>query len=273
MFDLRIVLTLDVLAALKRSLSHALKSVKSSHRVEALARGLSFKTNAAMRIALGDSNAMSCLVSGAKFAEYLAQHHFDVSPKNLYLVCAEAAIRQVMQSYPKLTMHGIGTGPVRSHPDGIQEALRLDRTRFNESRKRLSEPEAAEQFLLALAMLKKMQPTRTIRPGTNSYRLKHIAENCPRTYPEGDDLGPNYVSNGVLIAAAIHAGFKFQVYIDEYGYDDIRVNFNMSKRVVDNLDCEVCPDGAKAQGRERRKERKIYKLAGVPGISASGTFG
>lgn len=50
------------------------------------------------------------------------------------------------------------------------------------------------------------RPGRRCAKGTGSYWVKHIAENFACSYPEGEKLGPRYVSNGVLIAAAIHAG-------------------------------------------------------------------
>src|SRR5260370_1447636 len=80
----------------------------------------------------------------------------------------------------------------------------------------------------------RVQPTKTITSGSGSDRLKHIAENYACTYPEGVKLGPQYVPNGMLIAAAVHMGFKYKTYVDDLSYAN--VNFNMSKRSIDELD-------------------------------------
>ena len=62
--------------------------------------------------------------------------------------------------------------------------------------------------------------------------MKQIAENFACSYPEGDKLGQRYVSNGVLSAAAIHAGFRTMSCVDDYGYDELNVSFNMSKPLL-----------------------------------------
>jgi hypothetical protein len=55
---------------------------------------------------------------------------------------------------------------------------------------------------------------------TSSYYIKHIVE----------EVIGGYVSNGILIAAAIHYGFKYKLY-DK----NPNVNFNMSKRSIKNI--------------------------------------
>ena len=52
MFDLRIPVTLANIKMIKANLLRALPDVKSSHRVEAMARGFGFSTNAALCAAL-----------------------------------------------------------------------------------------------------------------------------------------------------------------------------------------------------------------------------
>ena len=126
---------------------------------------------------------------------------------------------------------------------------------------------ATEQFLLSLAFLARVQPTKTIRPYTNSYWLKHIAENYGCTYPEGHELGPQYVSNPALIAAAIHAGFEYKTYVDELGYDSLNVRFNMSKTSLVDLDCAFRPNGGQAQDRGRRAEMRKSKTLSTVGAT------
>jgi hypothetical protein len=72
--------------------------------------------------------------------------------------------------------------------------------------------------------------TKTVRSGNGSYRLKHVAENYVCAYPEGEKLGPDYVPNGMLIAAALHMGFKYKTHVDDLGYDTQNATFNMSRR-------------------------------------------
>ena len=42
------------------------------------------------------------------------------------------------------------------------------------------------------------------------------------------------------------------VYLNERGYFSLNVSFNMSKRRLEDLDCEIRPTGARAQDRRRR---------------------
>jgi hypothetical protein len=66
----------------------------------------------------------------------------------------------------------------------------------------------------ALTWLTPIAKIKTINLGLGSYGLKHIVE---------DQYG--YISNGAFIVAAIHAGFKFDVY-------GPNAWFNMSKRSI-----------------------------------------
>ena len=155
-----------------------------------------------------------------------------------------------------MTLHGIGVGRPKRKEDGNWESAREHYGRVLQSREEFLGNDGIEQFLLSLAFVGRVEPTKTIRPGTGSYRLKHIAENYGCSYPEGGRLGPRYVSNGALIAAAVCAGFRYKTYIDDLGYDSLNVNFNMSKSSLDDLDCQIRPDGACAQGRRFRAEHR-----------------
>jgi hypothetical protein len=64
------------------------------------------------------------------------------------------------------------------------------------------------------------------------------------------------VPNGAFIAAALHAGFKIKTYVDELGYDKLNVSFNMSKLGLEELDCEIRLDGARAEARRRKQEMR-----------------
>lgn len=140
-------------------------------------------------------------------------------------------------------MWGVGIGQPHRNPDGTWQTLQQQYRHFIAARRELLSDDAAKQFLRSLAFLSRVKPTTTIRPGTGSYWLKHIAENYICSYPDGQELGPDYVSNGALIAAAVHKGFKIKTYLDDQGYEHSDACFNMSKRALNDLDREIRPRG------------------------------
>lgn len=259
MFILKIPASADGLEFIKTELTHKLPDVKSSHRCEALARGLGFRTYAAALAAAKAEMPIAAHIRGDLFKAYLSDHGFDVRPEWLYRAAAKVALRDVSERTPKLTMWGIGVGRPRRKEDGRWEDFRDMNVKFRQDRAELVSDGAVEAFLTSLAFLARVTPTKTIRKGTGSYWLKHIAENYACTYPDGDKLGPTYVANGVLIAAALHAGFKIKTYVDELGYDDLNVSFNMSKPCLEDLDCEIRPNGGRAQDRRHREEMKRHR--------------
>lgn len=116
--------------------------------------------------------------------------------------------------------------------------------------------------MASLAFVSRVERTRTIRPATNSYWLKHIAENYVCTYPDGEKLGPLYVPNGLLIAAAIHAGFHVKPHTDDYGGETLNAGFNMGKASLYDLDCEIRPNGGRAQARRERERQRASARKG-----------
>ena len=258
MFELKILLTSQNLFDIKHELQAKLPLVKSSHRCEALARGLGFKTYAAA-LAAGKCEPIIVHTYGNKFRDYLAEHGFEVSPNVIHKAVAKVALSIISGTHGNLTYWGIGFGDRRRRPDGIWETTEERNIRFLQDRKELTSEAALIPFLAALAMLASVKATKTIRSGTGSYRLKHIAENYPCTFPEGEKLGPTYVSNGVFIAAAMHAGFKMKTQTDELGREMLNVNFNMSKRELDDLDCKLRPDEGLAQYRRRKEELREFR--------------
>lgn len=255
MFALSIALTLDRLETLKADLLKALPDVKSSHRCEALARGLGFGSYAAARASSIKQETPASTVDGEAFVAYLARHEFHVQAKPLYFAVAKAAIRAVAEANPQLTSIGIGIG----RPTRINRRWQTTEERmaeFREARSYLLGDDNIDGFLASLAFLARVTPTKTIRQGTSSYWLKHIAENYVCTYPEGDRLGPVYVPNGILIAAALHSGFRMKVETDVGGWPDLNVCFNMSKKRLDDLDFEINPDGGRAQDRLWRETQR-----------------
>ncbi len=239
MFVLTIPLTRDSLQSIKAELARTLPHVKSSHRCEAVGRGFGFATYASARAAIGSAISVTACARGDLFLSYLARHGFDVSANPFYSAAAKVALRAVASATPALTMWGMGVGSPTRKADGHWEDFRDMNARFVGAREELIGESAVSGFLASLAFLSRITPTRTIRNGMGSYGLKHVAENFICTYPEGGKLGPTYVSNGVFIAAAIHAGFRIKTYVDDLGYNNLNVSFNMSKPTLEQLDREI----------------------------------
>jgi len=257
MLDLSIRITPATIDAIKARLREALPDVKSSHRIEAAARSFGFGTYAAMRHA---SQSGACHIAGpdgSAFSSYLENRGFKSSPIHIYRAAANVAVTSVMEKGPRLSIWGYGFG----QPHWISERKRWETEKeryekFTKDRAEFLSNGGLDQFLLALALVRRIPKTKTIRKGTGSYRLKHIAENMPFACPDGTKLGPRYVANGALIAAALYAGFKMKTYVDHLGYDHINVSFNMSKKAIDDLDCEMRPNSGFSQDRARALERR-----------------
>lgn len=253
MFVLRISVTPSAVEHIKAELTRGLAEVKSSHRVEAIGRGLGLRSYAAQRAASQQPAPPTATVTGAAFASYLKEHGFQVEPAHFYRAAAQVAIRRVLDAVPRLHIHGLGFGRPQRNADGTRQTSQQQYAEFLEHRQECLGEDAAEAFLRSLALLARVKETKTVRSGTGSYRLKHIAENYACTYPEGAPLGPDYVPNGMLLAAAVHMGFKHKTYVDDLGYDAPNATFNMSKTVIDDLDAEIRPRGGFAQDRARRR--------------------
>ncbi len=252
MFDLRIPSTSVHIERLKDRLRAFLPGVKSSHRVEAMARGFGFNTYAAMLAHVNSDSGNLLQPNHCAFDIYMRLHSFETPLEVFYHAVAAVAIYDVMEQVPRLTAGGIGIGPIRRE-DAKQNPKIFTET-FTKEREELLSKKCIGEFLRSLALIKRIAPTKTINPGVGSYKLKHIAENLVCTYPTGKALGPRYVANGSFIAAAVHAGFKFRDY-----HGSQNVTFNMSRRNVDDLDCEIRPDGSKAQ--ERNRKERLRRLS------------
>jgi hypothetical protein len=193
---------------------------------------------------------------GSRFVEYLKAHRAEVDPIHLYRAVAKTAIAAVMQDHSRLSMRGFGVGSPRRKDDGTRESPVEVHSTFVRDRQELLQDHGADEFLLSLALARQVKPTKTVRPGTGSYRLKHIAEAMPFKCADGTVLGPRSVANGAFIAAALFAGFKMQTYVDASGCEAPNVNFNMSKQCVDDLDCKYRPTSAVAERRRWLASRR-----------------
>jgi hypothetical protein len=235
--------------------------VKSSHRAEAMARALGFQTNGSLRDALGASTPPEVSVSAFAFKEYLTDRGFAIAGTELHRAVAKAALTGIAEQWPRLTIDGFGVGEYSLNADGTWETSRQYRARFDTSRGELISDFALAPFLASLAFLERIERTKTVRPGTGSRWLKHIAEHYECTYPDGEPLGPTYVANGVLIAAAIHAGFVVKPLKDEYGAELLTAHFNMRKAVLDEMNDRWRPESGRAQDRLRERQRRERRRA------------
>lgn len=181
-----------------------------------------------------------------------------------YKAVAKVAVANVVVANEHLSAWGIGYGRPQRKQDGKWESAEERYARFLSDRDELLSSYAATPFLASLALLTNVVRTKTVRKGTGSYWVKHIAENFECTYPEGEPLGPHYVPNGVLIAAAIHAGFLTKSHYDELGYHSLNVTFNMSKPCLEDLDYVIRPDSGRSQDRRREEERRALKRRATP---------
>ncbi len=188
---MKLSITLSDVEHMKADLRAALPDVKSSHRVEALARGLGWSTNAAMRTALGFGPVVATADEDA-FLEYLREHSFDGPRDCMMRTLAKAGIRRAMDIEPSLTHFGYGV--YRDRKQTPEER----RAKFAENRAKMLETFAADEFARAVAFLSQFGRCKTFNLKSSSYGLKHGAEG----------FAGGYVANGMLIAAALALGFS-----------------------------------------------------------------
>lgn len=257
MFQLSVPVSVSTLGITKLALNKALPSVKSSHRCEAMARGFGYKTYASFLDASRSDHTATATIDGDAFTIYLAEHGFVAPGSALYCATSKAALHHIAKRYPTLTRIGFGIGEWQRG-----DTSESRRKQFDGYRSDLFSDRSIEAFLAGLAFLGRVKRTKTIRPVTSSYWLKHVAENYDCSYPHGEKLGPVYVPNGLFIAAAIHAGFQVKPHRDEYGREMLNANFNMAKAALYDLDCEIRPNHGFAQDRRRKKERQLAARLG-----------
>jgi hypothetical protein len=225
----------------KRELASLLPNVKSSHRAEAMARGFGWKTNAALRAALAQESAERA-IDNRVFHRYLEEHGFaDTIPGALGEAVVRskfgeerAAVQAVMDREANLSRNGFGF--IHEPPKSFGE----QRREFEEYRAQLIVPEGIYEFLLAREYLSYFPRRRTINEKAFSYSLKHGAERFHRQRGNDD----NYVSNGALIAAAIHLGFNLR-------QNGLNAYFNMGTR----QDRPVAPPAAVTSKHVARPRR------------------
>jgi hypothetical protein len=188
---MKLTVSLSEIELMKADLRAALPDVKSSHRVEALARGLGWSTNAAMRAELGLGPAEASADEDA-FSGYLREHSFDAPKGGVTRILARCGIRRAMDLDAQLTHFGYGVFHDR------KQTPEERRAKFAENRAGMLDDYAAAEFVRAVAYLSRFGRRKTINTKSGSYGLKHGAEK----------FAGGYVANGMLIAAALALGFS-----------------------------------------------------------------
>ncbi|MGA7713922.1 MAG: hypothetical protein WCA81_18665 [Rhizomicrobium sp.] len=98
-------------------------------------------------------------------------------------------ILRVMVRHPELTTNGFGFGHLVRPADYEVE--------FQKRRRDMLSDGSCRQFEMAVTWLRLCSRTKRVNRGQTTYGLKHEAEAWARSY----------ISNGMLIAAALHLGF------------------------------------------------------------------
>ncbi|MGC6500822.1 MAG: hypothetical protein ACON4C_11565 [Henriciella sp.] len=196
---MRVYLSASDIPVVKRWLRQAIPNVQASIRTEAMARGFGFNTNAALLAEVKTGN-VSLEVNEIKFVDFLHQRGSNPPDRTLPRAVIRTLIEPVLEANPRLTTHGFGVPNSYgwSGPKYTNEVKR--------SRDEYYDDWQCDQFELALLLLQHCQKRKTLNRNVTSYGLKHTAERISREHKIRTDLG-NYVSNGVLIAAAFYEGF------------------------------------------------------------------
>mgnify|MGYP000300681177 CR=1 FL=1 len=222
MFTFKInILFTEQIDSIKSDLTKYLPHIKSSHRVEAMARALGFKSYAALKAQDLFWEPIETTVDWNAFKNYLLDKSFECNAKPLYLAMARAASRLILEMpalEPELTTDGIG---VHRHSS------------FNHARYNMLSDEAVLGFLQAYNLVKKIDKTRTITNKRGSLELKRIVDQAGFTYPDGEISPPGPVYMGCLICGALHAGFWYKV-----SEAPESVHFNMLQKSIESLEKE-----------------------------------
>jgi hypothetical protein len=137
---MKLTISLPETEHVKDALRAALPDVKSSHRVEAMARGLGWRTNASMRADLVGAS-IKVEADEDAFLAYLHEHSFDAPHGCLTRALAKAGIRRAMDMEPTLTHFGLGVFRDRKQTREEREAKFAEDRAAPDLVRRLSAPE------------------------------------------------------------------------------------------------------------------------------------
>lgn len=226
---MRVTIFADDVQSLKTYLQRSVPDCKASHRIEAVARGLGYNTYAGLREAL-NKGPLEVVADDSRFCAYLGipfvveEHEYN---RFLSRALARIELHRVLAAQPNLTLRGfdnvwIPVSGERELPLAERKALLAKRR--NEAHE---SHWSFDEFELAWIYLSRQLKIKNLNRSTSSYGLKHRAENLMRKFGLFQPLG-NYVSNGMLIAAAYSLGFD----VKPIGHDSYNAYLNISTRTV-----------------------------------------
>jgi len=183
----------------KRYLRAAFPGLKASVRMEAMARGLGFKSYSTLLSAISSSR-QTCALSEDRFIAYSERHGYVADRRQFSRASVRVMLKSVLDLNDRLTTHGYHL------PDRFGGAGPKYTSEFSRARAEFYQDAFCDQFELALLLLQCAERRKTLNRNFTTYNLKHTAENISRKHLLRTDLG-NYVCNGVFIAAAIYEEF------------------------------------------------------------------
>lgn len=197
-------ISLSDVDVLKGHLMALLPHAKSSHRVEAMARGLGFGSNAALLARVSEGPA-PCSIDNRAFVEFLKPRDVSDVPYDTLaeaivrtkLSHQRAAIQAILDREPEISANGYRTFDSR-------RTIAENRASFLASREGMLDAHKVGQFMRAVAFLETKEKAKTVSRKGTSYGYKHEAERFHNERAPGEDP---YVANGLFIAAALHLGF------------------------------------------------------------------
>jgi hypothetical protein len=225
---MRVIIASHDLQAIKGYLRRSLPDYKPSHRIEAAARGLGFTTYGGMLSALATGpiaveadDGLFCATLGIPFETEL-----DFN-RCLSRAIARIELHRILDAHPMLTQRGFDSAWMRVSGE-MDKPLHERIALLEERRREAYESDwSFDQFELAWIYLSRQQKIKSINRRTGSYRLKHGAENLKRKFGHFRPLG-DYVSNGMLIAAAYSLGFQ----VKPIAHDNYNALLNISMVTV-----------------------------------------
>lgn len=223
---MRLQLSFTDLPSLKADLRKANPSVRSMQRLEGAARALGYSSYSSLR------HALSLGPQSVEPDDGLYVRHTGLTPvesefpRTLSRAIARITVRKILHAETGLTKRGFdSTFPI--HSDEWKMTFEELEEAFNKRRRDALDDRAMDQFELALIYLSMQKPRRTINHDFGSYQLKHRAEDLSRKLGKHTHLG-NYVSNGMLIAAAYAMGFE----VHRAGPRSQNARFNISSKSI-----------------------------------------
>lgn len=201
---MRLPITIHDIDSLKRDLKAAYPNVKPTSLVEGTARGLGYNTYASLRATLA-SGPRDVEANDHLFSDYIDQQPENgKAPRGLSRALARIAVRKVLEAHPDLTQRGFDDIWAKEIEGNSFEERKI---LFAERRKAALSNGAMDEFELAFIYLTKQERRKTLNRDWSTYNLKHSAERLVRQDKLFTHLG-DYVSNGMLIVAAIMLGFE-----------------------------------------------------------------